>query len=729
MVLGNLNLVNVYAVPTTGKFSNELILKLSSGRVLYQHHIPSRLRHLSRANLTASLHELTDCHLHGPQSSINICAASSVSSRLLPLSPSTVRVDGVELPTDSDLSVSLTTHEVDSHRVTIASNTHGVPIIIWLNGQTLYPLSSKTTPGVFIQSRRKRPLAIDNISSREISLDEDAIPIPEENQTHYGNNSEPAALSVTESCQKGSPPRQVELAVAFDAEYCNVFSVDGAEAAQSLRALVAEAEKAFSDDTCIRLKVNSFDGVCNAGNDPYSNIGSDPLEMFRQYWISNMDSVKRDVAYFVSGAEDGTSTAGRAYLRATCNNAYGYGWAEGNSPAILAHEMGHTLGADHAESGLMKPSLSGNDPLKFSAASLQEIISFVDDGGASSDCLTSISGGGQSNPPSRPSASPSTSSIVFESPSQSTMPLPSSSPSPSASSSSEPSPTSSPQESSQPSKSTLPAPASTGPKMPRSPKASKSPKPSTSPSPSDVRDKKMTPEPARSPLPEKTPKQSEPAPKSSTPKPVASFSDSPETSMVPSMPTESPEPSTYVQFTPMVSGEAMVKRDTCERSLRRMGRTLPCTYWDELGSLGTRLGSIVLRLRQINNRFRLYAKPEEDPRMGGEIKIISLVARFSFLTDASEPDDYLERSVGKNRTYAQVNAHPKLLELPDGSYCCGAMLYIDVSIDVSRKIMFGTWHYEGTSDARGVYAFRVRCSADCRKRAEHSFGEDCPVCA
>lgn len=725
-----INLTTVNAFPATGKLPGGFLLALPSGRVLSQHHFPSRLRHFSKQELSTSLHELTDCHLHGPQSSIDLCAKPYESHEILPLSASAVRIGGVPLPTDNDYSISLTTHLIESHRVTVARNAHGVPIIVWLDGMTLYPLSSKMFPGVLIKSARSGEHLNDIATNRKVTLDDDAIPIPTVPNAHHANESFPTALSATEACQKGGSPRQVEVAVAFDAEYCNVYSLNGEEAAQSLRALVAEAGKAFSDDTCIRLKAVSFDGVCNTAKDPYSQIGSDPLEMFRQYWISNMGSVKRDIAYFVSGAEDGTSTAGRAYLRATCNDAYGYGWAEGNSPAIFAHEMGHTLGADHAESGLMRPSLTGNDPLKFSAETLQQIFSFVNDGGASSECLTNISGGGQSNPSSPPSASPSNPPSLSLYPSQSETSLPSVSSTLTTIVSSTPSFTTTAQESVDPSRSLPPVSSSMSPKASKAPNVSKSPRPSFSTLPSESPKLKMSLSSYPTMKPARSPKTSIPPPRKSTPaEPMPNLSDSPEVSLPLAVPSESPEPSMLLEFSPMPSQLTTDELDTCEISLGRMGRPMSCSHWEELGSLGTRIGSVLLRLRQVHGRFRLLVQPQTDSQMGGDMKIASLTAFFSFLTERSGAESFVKRSFNKTETRAQVNVHPRFLKLPDGIHCCGATLYINVSITVQRIIPFGSWNYEGTSEAGGVFAFRVKCKPDCKNRSHSSFGDDCPVCA
>lgn len=723
-----INITQLSALPAARGLRGGFSFALPSGRVLRQDHLPSRLRHLSKQELSNSLHELTECHLHSPQSSIDLCARPYESHEILPLSASTARIDGVPLPTDKDYTISLTTHLIDSHRVTVARNVLGVPVIAWMDGTTLYPFNSKMFPGVLIKSAHGPNHNNNILSNRKVTLDDDAIPIPTVPDAHHANDSFPTALSATEACRKGGPPRQVEVAVAFDAEYCNVYSLNGEEATQSLRALVAEAGKAFSDDTCIRLKVVSFDGVCNPGKDPYSQIGSDPLEMFRQYWISNMGSVKRDIAYFVSGAEDGTSTAGRAYLRATCNDAYGYGWAEGNSPAIFAHEMGHTLGADHAESGLMRPSLTGNDPLKFSAETLQQIFSFVNDGGASSECLTSTSGGGQSNPPPPSSPTPSESPSFSPSASQSETSMPSLTPSTIVSST--PSPTNTAQKSVAPSRSVPPMPSSIGPKPSKSPKVSKSPRPSSSPLPSESPILKMSSNPDPTMKPARSPKTSAPPPRKSTPaKPMPEISNSPDEPLSSPVPSDSPEPSMFLELLPTPSQPTTDDLDTCETSLRRMGQPMPCTHWEELGSLGTRMGSVSVRLRQVHGRFRLLVQPLSNSEMAGVMKITSMTALFSFLTERSGAESFVKRSFNKAGTRAQVNVHPRFLKLPEGLHCCGATLYINVTIAVQRNIPFGSWNYEGTSEAGGVYAFRVKCRPDCKNRNHSSFGDDCPVCA
>lgn len=101
---------------------------------------------------------------------------------------------------------------------------------------------------------------------------------------------------------------------------------------------------------------------------------------------------------------DATDFSGVAYIGRLCNRKWAYGWAEGLSPLVMAHELGHLLNCDHArDGGIMSPyqyqtaaavpGVGGGRAygskhktgLSFSTSSLKQLYAYVDT--KASSCL------------------------------------------------------------------------------------------------------------------------------------------------------------------------------------------------------------------------------------------------------------------------------------------------------------------------------------------------------
>lgn len=95
------------------------------------------------------------------------------------------------------------------------------------------------------------------------------------------------------------------------------------------------------------------------------------------YATPKQAKVRRDVVVFVSGYEDGSGTSGVAYPAGACRSDAGFVWVEKASPILLAHELAHTLGAGHDDSGIMKKRVMSTDPLIFSMISMRTVRNFV----------------------------------------------------------------------------------------------------------------------------------------------------------------------------------------------------------------------------------------------------------------------------------------------------------------------------------------------------------------
>lgn len=116
------------------------------------------------------------------------------------------------------------------------------------------------------------------------------------------------------------------------------------------------------------------------------------LESFRDQLNKSKRLASADVSFLYTGKDIDSSIIGLAFLDSVCAApTYSYGLFQRVSDSldyiILAHELGHTLSAEHERSGIMAASLSENAPTNFSDKSKQEISTFVESFGK---CLDTI---------------------------------------------------------------------------------------------------------------------------------------------------------------------------------------------------------------------------------------------------------------------------------------------------------------------------------------------------
>ncbi len=118
------------------------------------------------------------------------------------------------------------------------------------------------------------------------------------------------------------------------------------------------------------------------GGDPYTSSDSGTLlGQFRTSFSQNVSAVYDDAQLF-SGRDFESSVVGRAWLSSTCSS-YRFGVnqyfqrSDSLVRLIMAHELGHNLGANHAsDGGIMSPSVNSSVTW-FSPTSKSEIASYV----------------------------------------------------------------------------------------------------------------------------------------------------------------------------------------------------------------------------------------------------------------------------------------------------------------------------------------------------------------
>jgi hypothetical protein len=173
--------------------------------------------------------------------------------------------------------------------------------------------------------------------------------------------------------------REIELGTEADAPFvAQVGGVD--EANERILSMVNSINGIYEFDLGLTNRV-VFQRAWN-GSDPYTSNDSDTLlSEFRSSFLGGV-ATPTDEAQLFSGRDFDGSTVGRAWVESTCTSfRFGvnqfYRQSDSLTRLIVAHEMGHNLGANHSADGIMAPSINP-DVTWFSAESQSEIADYLD---------------------------------------------------------------------------------------------------------------------------------------------------------------------------------------------------------------------------------------------------------------------------------------------------------------------------------------------------------------
>lgn len=186
------------------------------------------------------------------------------------------------------------------------------------------------------------------------------------------------------------------LEIATDADFEYVSALGGINQANAeIMSILNMADGVYEEE--LRLSVQVVYQNFWTSQDPYTGFSTPTLlSSFQNFWNVNRSNIPRDVAHLFTGKSFALSS-GFALISVVCwkpNQSYGLSGYVDWSPAkflITAHEIGHNLGANHAEeaqgcgNSLMNAQLSFNTPVSFCSFSRTEITNYVDLRGS---CLT-----------------------------------------------------------------------------------------------------------------------------------------------------------------------------------------------------------------------------------------------------------------------------------------------------------------------------------------------------
>ncbi len=192
--------------------------------------------------------------------------------------------------------------------------------------------------------------------------------------------------------------RKFDIATEADFEFVNVFGSTAAANSEIL-SILNMVEGTYVAELNLRVRVVYQHTWSTA--DPFAGAGAAAiLTNFQNHWNANFPSVSypRNAAHLFT-AKSNALSQGIAFLGVVCQNgAASYGlsgyisWAPGKY-LVPAHELGHNLGANHAEASqscgntLMNAQLSGSTSMSFCPFSQSQINGYI---ATSGTCLLPV---------------------------------------------------------------------------------------------------------------------------------------------------------------------------------------------------------------------------------------------------------------------------------------------------------------------------------------------------
>lgn len=359
-------------------------------------HIPNLPDHLFRS----AIFELDPSgHLLNDKRSINPHDLTSSAVELLPEEPIPLSVNGVQQPpiTDGPLM-----REGNGYTFVYEKRSNAL-LAVWGPGISLHPLGHGSHPAVFVNTY--------HTDSANLNVAEDdhftelCGPGDGPARMHSEHVKQSGKLDLEEKSDELAPIKQstrvpqvfrqkqiFDIVLVFDNSFCALYKNQHRRAVSAIRSMIKKVSQVINP-TVANVRPSSIEGYCNSPTDPFgrpSELDDCPLNStlcsrssivlnkLRQFWRLKPQYDSRDALYLFTGYDAGNNVEGAAFRGAACNVDYAYGWVHGASYVVLAHEVGHTLGAPHDTTGLMAPFIDKDDmDPALSEKSIKDINSFV----------------------------------------------------------------------------------------------------------------------------------------------------------------------------------------------------------------------------------------------------------------------------------------------------------------------------------------------------------------
>jgi len=193
-----------------------------------------------------------------------------------------------------------------------------------------------------------------------------------------GASGNVSAESHDEPLAAAAELRSVEVFVVADYELSERYG-DGIS--EFVESVINGASGIFASELGVELTLAGI-RVWSTPADPFTQSDATLLlDELRTLWRANEAETARDTVHLLTGRGLDGGIVGYAGVGVICSDRWGYGLSEdlgslGWTTLVVAHELGHNLGAGHDPSGsnfLMAPSLGSNTLRQLSASSRSEI--------------------------------------------------------------------------------------------------------------------------------------------------------------------------------------------------------------------------------------------------------------------------------------------------------------------------------------------------------------------
>lgn len=198
----------------------------------------------------------------------------------------------------------------------------------------------------------------------------------------------------------------LEFDVRFDEELCARYGHSFHITQKVLQVFMQKSARAIQDMTCVHISALDIFGTCRGNRDhgrfdwsvvstkncagaTTATTGCDSISEeimdivendFKLLEIGDPGYVPndyQDMRLVFSGLQGAGSLAGIAYRAQASSADHGNSWISGVSRVALYHEIGHMLGANHDEVGIMRANVRIGEDLLFSDRSRSEMVRFV----------------------------------------------------------------------------------------------------------------------------------------------------------------------------------------------------------------------------------------------------------------------------------------------------------------------------------------------------------------